>query len=495
MKLHVEGEINRYYVQTLCMIFFPGAKFAESEVSDKDTPEVFVRAAAKDNGIEAFSRMQLGDKAIESVKYVEFSDMWSRERTAKIAVGRAVFDCGEGLFGYTPAWGILTGVRPSKLASELLLSGSGIQKAKRILREEYFVNPKKASLAVNVAAAEYKIINQIKDRVCSVYISIPFCPTRCAYCSFVSYTSKRLLSLIPEYLLRLGREIDGIFETAASLGLRVVTVYIGGGTPTVLSPDRLRFLLGKICSHTDPKNLLEFTLEAGRPDTISAEKLAVAKEYGVTRISVNPQILNDDVLASIGRRHSVYDFFMAYDIAKKSGIRDINVDLIAGLPTDTFASFSKSFDKILELRPNNITVHTFCAKKSADILKSESEIYSRTGKTAAKCVDYSQVKSKIDGYRPYYMYRQKNTVGNLENVGFALPGTEGLYNIFMMEEVHTILAAGAGAVTKLVDFALPGEGTVKIERIFNHKYPYEYLSEKESDKTFERIKKFYDRDR
>ncbi len=491
MRLHVEGDINRYYVQTLCMIFFPGAKFAEDEEIDENTPEVYVKASTLPEGVEAYSRMKLGDKVFEASKFVEFRDMWSAERTAKIAVGRAVFDCGEGMFGYTPAWGILTGVRPSKMASELLLSGFGVQKAKRVLREEYFVNPKKASLAVNVATAEYKIINQLHDKVCSVYISIPFCPSRCAYCSFVSYTSERLLSLIPEYLERLGREIDGIFKTAAEAGLTVVTVYIGGGTPTILTPDQLRFLLGKINSHVNTNDLLEFTLEAGRPDTITAEKLAVAKEYGVTRISVNPQVLNDEVLHNIGRRHTVDDFYRAYEIARESGIRDINVDLIAGLPTDTFASFSRSFDSILELKPNNITVHTFCAKKSADILKSKSEIYSRTGKIAAKCVDYSQVKSKNDGYKPYYMYRQKNTVGNLENVGFALPGTEGLYNIFMMEEVHTILAAGAGAVTKLVDYALPGEGTMKIERIFNHKYPYEYLKEEETGKTFERIRDFY----
>ncbi len=493
MKLYVEGDINRYYVQTLCMIFFPGAKFAEDEEIDENTPEVYVRATMTDGGVEAVSRMKLGERVCEETRSVDFCDMWSRERTAKIAVGRAVFACGEGMFGYTPAWGILTGVRPSKMASELLLSGFGVQKAKRVLREEYFVNPKKASLAVNVATSEYKIINQLRDKVCSVYISIPFCPSRCAYCSFVSYTSDRLLSLIPDYLEKLGREIDAIFATAKEAGLGIATVYIGGGTPTILSHDQLRFLLGKITSHIDPKDLLEFTLEAGRPDTITAEKLAVAKEYGVTRISVNPQILNDDVLKNIGRRHTVDDFYRAYDIARESGIRDINVDLIAGLPTDTFTSFSKSFDKILELRPNNITVHTFCAKKSADILKSKSEIYSRTGKIAAKCVDYSQVKTKNEGYKPYYMYRQKNTVGNLENVGFALPGTEGLYNIFMMEEVHTILAAGAGAVTKLVDFALPGEGTMKIERIFNHKYPYEYLKEEETEKTFERIIQFYDK--
>jgi len=231
---------------------------------------------------------------------------------------------------------------------------------------------------------------------------------------------------------------------------------------------------------------MEFTLEAGRPDTITEDKLRVAKEHGVTRISVNPQTLSDDILKEIGRRHTKEDFYRAFELAKKSGIKDINVDLIEGLPGDDFKNFSETVDKIIELNPSNITVHTFCVKKASDALRNNSNVYSLTGGDAAKCVSYSQLKAKFAGYKPYYMYRQKNTVGNLENVGFSLEGSEGLYNVFMMEEVQSIFAVGAGAVTKLVKFDGAFAQNTRIERIFRPKYPYEYLKKEE---LFDRLKK------
>jgi oxygen-independent coproporphyrinogen-3 oxidase len=218
-------------------------------------------------------------------------------------------------------------------------------------------------------------------------------------------------------------------------------------------------------------------LEAGRPDTITKEKLDIAKKYGVTRVSVNPQTLNNDILREIGRKHTTEDFFNAYELAKSSGIRDINVDLIAGLPGDDFRNFSETMDKIIELDPTNITVHTFCVKKASDALKNNSNIYSISGGDAVKSVSYSQIKTKFAGYKPYYMYRQKNTVGNLENVGFAKEGHEGLYNVYMMEETQTIFAVGAGAVTKLVMSENNDDNGKKIVRIFSPKYPYEYLRE------------------
>ncbi|MBO5879239.1 MAG: radical SAM protein, partial [Clostridia bacterium] len=230
-------------------------------------------------------------------------------------------------------------------------------------------------------------------------------------------------------------------------------------------------------------------------DTITKEKLAIAKKHGVSRISVNPQTLNDDLLAEIGRKHTVEQFYNAYELARESGIKDINVDLIAGLPGDDFKNFSETMDKIIELAPTNITVHTFCVKKAADVLRKNSDIYSVTGHDAQKCVSYSQLKAKFAGYKPYYMYRQKNTVGNLENVGFSLDGHEGLYNVFMMEEAQTIFAAGAGAVTKLVSYKKIGDADSKIERIFNPKYPYEYLRKDDSQakKSFtEKVLEYYE---
>ena len=487
MILHLTGEINRYYVQTLCMVFFPGAKFSESEEITPETPIVSLSVSDVDPaGKRAYAVMTYRGKTTEAEETVFPDENITGDRVAKVAEGRAIFGAGKAMFGHIPPWGILTGVRPSKVASELLYSGRGILKSRKILRDEYFLNPQKAHLAVSVASTEMKLCKGLSADLCSVYISIPFCPSRCAYCSFVSYTSGKLLSLIPEYLKTLAVDIARMFETIRALGKRVATVYIGGGTPTTLSSEQLRFLLSQITACVDPDSLIEFTLEAGRPDTITAEKLAVAKEYGVTRISVNPQILSDEILESIGRRHTVDDFFRAYDIARNSGIKDINVDLIAGLPNDNFANFAYSVDKIIELAPSNITVHTFCIKKAADVLRENSDVYSLSGGDAAKCVSYSQLKTKFAGYRPYYMYRQKNTVGNLENVGYAKEGTEGMYNIFMMEEIHSIFAVGAGAVTKLVDYHRPNEGGSKIVRIFTPKYPYEYLENAQKSTEEER---------
>ncbi len=475
MILRIEGEINRYYVETLCMVFFPGATFSESEAAGVDVPEVTVCVRGEEDGSYATATIRVGDKAVTAEGFCECREDKSDTRIAKIAVGRAVLKAGKEFFSYTPPWGILTGVRPAKVASELIASGKGIRLSRATLRDEYFLNPRKAALAVSVAATEMKLTSRLPKDLCSIYISIPFCPSRCAYCSFVSYTSDKLLSLIDDYLVELYRDIDDIFSVIRELGLRVATVYIGGGTPTVLSPDRMARLLAKIGEHVDPTTLMEFTVEAGRPDTITMEKLSAILSGGAGRISVNPQTLSDDVLRAIGRRHTVADFFRAFAMAKEAGVPIINVDMIAGLPDESFRLFADSYDKILALAPENITVHTFCVKRSA-ALRQKDGIYAFASQDAAKSVDYSQIQAKMAGYRPYYMYRQKNTVGNLENVGFAFPGTESLYNIFMMEELHTIFAAGAGAVTKLVKRR---EGNTRIERIFMPKYPYEYLRDAE----------------
>ena len=476
MILKVEGDINKYYVQTLCMIFFPGATFGENECPGTDVPEVIVNVCKENDGSDtAFVSMRLNDRVCEATETVASNESIAVMEHAAVAVGRAVFAAGKELLGHIPPWGILTGVRPAKIASSLLSEGRGVLKTKRILRDEYFLNHQKAALAVSVATTEAKLLKKIEKNTCSLYVSIPFCPSRCSYCSFVSYTTPRLLSMIDEYLDALLCELDETFDVISAAGLKVNTVYIGGGTPTTLDSMQLRKLLSKINSRLDVSSLLEFTLEAGRPDTITKDKLDVAKEMGVTRISVNPQTLNDDILKDIGRRHTREDFFEAYRIAKESGIRDINVDLIAGLPGDDFKSFSETLDGIIQLEPTNITVHTFCVKKASDVLRNNSGVYSLTGGDAAKSVSYSQLNTKFAGYKPYYMYRQKNTVGNLENVGFSIEGHEGIYNVLMMEEVQTIFAVGAGAVSKLVDYHGPKANQTRIKRIFNPKYPYEYL--------------------
>ena len=480
MILKIEGTANTYYVQTLCMIFFPGSRFSADVLPSPETPEIFVRLTREADKMLGYATMKLGAKFVEA--YGEASptaDISAPDRLEKIALGRAIFSAGKALLGYTNAWGILTGVRPAKVANEILKSGADMNKAKRILRDEYFVNPKKAALAVSVAATENRLVRKLPDGLCSVYISIPFCPSRCAYCSFVSAATQKMLALLDDYLLRLYADIESTFAIIKERGLRVATVYIGGGTPTVLSAEQLTALLSQIRRFVDPETLFEFTLEAGRPDTITREKLSVAKEMGVSRISVNPQTLEENVLRIIGRRHTVDDFFRAYEIAATSGIRDINIDLIAGLPGDNFHGFSSTIDRILPLDATNLTVHTFTVKKAANIVNEEENYYSITGGDVAKSVEYSQLRTKAFGYKPYYMYRQKNTVGNQENVGYAKEGHEGYYNVFMMEELHSIFAVGAGAVTKLVRET--AEGKREISRIFNPKYPYEYLRDAEKN--------------
>ena len=490
MILKIDGNINKYYAQMLCMVFFPGSTFGENETSGEGIPEVTV--SVSDEGgesVSAYVSMKLNDKVCEATETVSRAEEVKIATHEAIAVGRAMFTAGRELLGHIPPWGILTGIRPAKIARKLLLLGNGVIRSKRILRDEYFLNSQKAALAVTVAQNEIKVLKRAPKNACSIYISIPFCPSRCSYCSFVSYTSKKLLSLIEPYVEALCDDLDRLFDTIEKVGLSVATIYIGGGTPTTLSCEQLERIFKKISERIDTSSLLEFSLEAGRPDTITAQKLAVAKSYGVTRVSVNPQSLSDRILCEIGRKHSVEDFYRAYAIAKESGIRDINVDLIAGLPGDDFKNFSETVERIIELDPSNITVHTFCVKKASDALKNNSNIYSVTGGDAAKCVSYSQLNTKVAGYKPYYMYRQKNTVGNLENVGFSKEGHEGLYNVYMMEEVQTIFAVGAGAVTKLVHMDPLSDEEGKIVRIFSPKYPYEYLADYKLRKAGENKKK------
>jgi len=485
MILKIDGELKPYYAQTLCMMFFPGVKFPEGEQSGPDVPEVHFFVRDYEDKSEAQVRLFLNGKIEEASDSYGLETNVDRSKARQLAAGSAFYQAASRMTGVCPPWGLLTGVRPAKIASELLRAGMDIPCAADWIRMHYHTTPAKARLAAEVSAAESRLITPDMVRKCSVYVAIPFCPSRCAYCSFVSYTSPKLLSLIPEYLTALKSNIHTVFEVIRSLQIPVSSVYIGGGTPTVLNEAQLQFLLETIASETDVSALEEFTLDAGRPDTITAGKLRRAKEYGVSRISVNTQTLNNDILAAIGRSHDADQFFRAYDIASSSGIRHINVDLIAGLPGESAESFSHTVNQIAALRPDNVTVHTFCVKKAAEIRQENSSVYDREGQEAAVSVDYSQKILMQDGYIPYYMYRQKNTVGNLENVGYALPGTEGLYNIYMMEEVHSIFAAGASAVTKLVSPA-DETGGVRIDRIFEAKYPYEYLKDYTGDAGQER---------
>ena len=321
----------------------------------------------------------------------------------------------------------------------------------------------------------------------SLYVSIPFCPTRCNYCSFVSHSIAQAKKLLPEYVENLCREIKMTADIANELGLRLESIYWGGGTPTTLSAQDIERICAEINGDFDLSDIREYTIEAGRPDTVTPEKLRVIKSAGVGRISINPQTFNDDVLRAIGRRHTVDDFVRVFTEARNAGFDNINTDLIAGLTDDTYESFCNSVDRAIELNPENITLHTLALKRSSTIVTHGVDVQS--GEIANKMLEYAQNKFYSSGYRPYYMYRQSRSLGNLENVGWCKEGYECLYNVFMMEECHTVLAVGAGAVTKLKD-----PYSRNIERIFNYKYPYEYNSRFDVlAERKEQIRDFYQR--
>lgn len=480
MRLELIGKINGTYVQTLCAMFFHGEKFPKDTLDNTRT----LKVVANDTpyGIECFCEFNVNGKFAKGTGFCPFGDE-PYERTSKTAVGKAVYEAGVTLTGKTIPWGILTGIRPSKVANELILK-HGEEKAYQILVARYLLSNEKAKLAIQIAKNENVILSLGSENTCSIYISIPFCPSRCTYCSFVSYATPKLYSLIPQYLDKLILDLKSTAKAIAKQGLKVISIYIGGGTPTILNEEQLDLLLSAINSSLDTSHLLEFTLEGGRPDTITENKLLIAKKYGINRISVNPQSLNDEVLEAIGRKHTCADFLDAFSLVKNSGIDHINTDLIAGLDKDSFESFKNTIDKIIELNPDNITVHSFCVKKSAQILKNDEGIYEKYDTDAVKSVKYAYEALTKNGYEPYYMYRQKNTISDLENVGYAKKNAFGIYNVLMMADAHTVFGIGAGATTKIVTCE---NGIIKINRIFSPKYPYEYLQDSKKGSKNEAI--------
>ena len=373
------------------------------------------------------------------------------------------------LTGFCPPWGILYGVRPARLM-HARCEKYGEEKAKELFRQD-LTDEKKINLAFEVMKRENKIISLSKENSFSLYISIPFCPTRCSYCSFVSHSIENAGDLIQPYVELLCKELEEIGNIAYSLNLNLETIYFGGGTPTTLSAPQLDRVLTSVEQNFDLSNLRELTVEAGRPDTITEEKLSALLSHNVGRISINAQSFNDDVLRAIGRKHSVLQTFKAFELAKKLGFNNINTDLIAGLSGDSLISFENSIKAAIDLDCANITVHNLSLKSGA-YLVTENEYFdiARKSETAAM-IDFAYGELKKSGYNPYYMYRQSKSLGNLENTGYAMEGFECLYNIFMMDETHSVFAAGAGAVTKL-----KRQSDNHIERIYNYKYPYEYIN-------------------
>ena len=388
--------------------------------------------------------------------------------------------------GIRPPWGMMTGVRPVRIIHDMRAAGATEQQIEDRFIGHFDCTRQRFDMAKRIADLQRPILEAARPMDCSLYAGIPFCPSRCSYCSFVSRTvgDKATRALVQPYVDCLCRELETMRQLAADCGLDVKTLYIGGGTPTSLSAAQLRQLMGKLAGLFDLGRLQEYTVEAGRPDCTDYEKLCVLKEYGATRISINPQTFSDQVLKNIGRKHTARDILDCFAAARRAGHGNINMDLIAGLPGDTVEGFRKSLKTAISLEPENITVHTLTLKRASNlVVEHRAAAYDDVARMLESCALLEQA-----GYVPYYLYRQKGTLQNLENIGWCKPGYEGLYNIYIMEEVHTILSAGAGGSTKLVQ---PGVRHARIERIFNYKYPTEYidhfdtvLSRKEGVKDF-----------
>ena len=389
------------------------------------------------------------------------------QRILKLAFYRA----GVEVLGKEPPWGAMTGVRPVKIPTKAMLAGATPAQAKAVLRKQYRVSPLRAELAMDCAKASLAVKRSLQPEEISLYVGVPFCPTRCTYCSFISADVKQALKLVGPYVDALVREIEAAGAALKQDGLRVKSVYFGGGTPTTLGAAQLDRVFSALEQHIDLSHCVEYTVEAGRPDTITPEKLAVLKKHGVDRVSVNPQTMEDAVLRAMGRAHTAQQVVDAYAQVRAAGDFLVNMDLIAGLPEDTVEGFRRTLDQVLEMQAENITVHTLALKRGSTLTTGENAPTLPQPGEVAEMLDYAWYRLRQAGYVPYYLYRQKFMSGSFENVGWCKPGCESVYNICMMEELQSILSLGAGGVTKLVDVTAGS-----IERRANPKYAHDYLA-------------------
>ncbi len=468
MKLYLTGHNYRYAVEQIMLALFPSARpeYPDGDPAPEDDcarvelseDPALCRVALQVNGRKT-EATQSGNTSLFHVKQ-------SKDREAQRIIKLAFYHAAMELTEERPVWGALTGIRPGTIMTRLLERGLSGEEAMEAFSRDYFVSPERAALCLDTARASLRTERALKARDVALYVGIPFCPTRCAYCSFVSQSVEKSMGMIPAFLKALRREIAATAAAAGALGLRPVAVYIGGGTPTTLSAPELSALLGWLREEFDLSAVREFCVEAGRPDTVTEEKLQALR--GVTRVSVNPQSMSDEVLAAIGRRHTAEDIRRAYALTRRTLACDVNMDLIAGLPADTPERFAATLDEVIGMGPENVTVHTLALKKGSRITEEDT---ARPGKDeVARMLDGAGEKLRAAGYSPFYLYRQKFMSGGFENVGWTKPGHESLYNILIMEELCTVLAMGGGGSTKLVD-----RRSGRIERVFDPKYPKEYV--------------------
>ena len=466
MKLCLINHNYRYELEKLIRLFFPFEKieFSETTETENDVAITIIE------GNTAKARLHLYGNTYEQTAPIDSAvDDTKKEYELKLAL--CLYDCLTKATGYTPDWGILTGVRPAKLFSRFKKS-IGEQEATAHFKNVFKVSDEKIALCKETVSEEDKITSLSQNNSFSLYVSIPFCPSRCSYCSFVSHSVDKAQHLIPKYVQLLCKEIEVTARIAKTNNLRLETIYIGGGTPTAISAEEIEKIMSTVSREFDLSFLREYTVEAGRPDTVTKEKLEVIKKYGATRISINPQTMNNEVLKTIGRNHTAAQTVDAFNLARKVGFKNINMDLIAGLPSDNLETFKNTVEQVINLNPESVTVHSLSMKRSSALTKNGEFSAIESGKEASFMVNYAKNRLSEKSIFPYYMYRQSKTIGNLENVGYAKKGFECLYNVYIMDETHTILACGASAVTKLRE-----PGGDYIERIFNFKYPYEYINQ------------------
>ena len=459
MNLYIINHSYHYELENLARLFYPNEKINVIKTDEEPAaPYIYTKKT---------DRLEV---EVRSGDFVQSADApLENEAEDERKVCELVYKILVTLTGVTPPWGMITGVRPVKLYRSLK-NTEGEQSADKYFTDKLFVSGEKLRLAKTTEAIEKKIIDLSAKNSFSLYIAVPFCPSRCRYCSFVQSSVERSKHLIEPYVGLLCEELKYTARIASDLGLRLETVYMGGGTPTTLSAEQLDRVLKTVRENFDCSTLRELTVEAGRPDTITAEKLYSLKENKVGRISINPQTLNNDVLKAIGRNHTAEQTVEAYNLARKIGFDSVNTDLIAGLLTDTVESFKDTLNRIVGLAPECITIHTLSMKRSATLTQDGASIDRESAVNTAEMLSYAFDKLTGNSYLPYYLYRQSRMVGNLENTGWSKQGFESLYNIYVMDETHTVLGCGAGAVTKLKEF-----GGSYLERIFNYKYPYEYI--------------------
>ena len=481
MPVVLIGNSFKYEVESTLKLFFSISRFAFSDNIEDAVGDNYV-VAGKD-GVRLYADVMLDGELTHSEK--SFADD-TQDPVFEHELCRLIFHLLIERTGIIPPWGLMTGIRPVKRVIDLMNRGLIKDEIFAQLTEKYEINRDKLELAYATAVNQQPILEKINTKAVSLYVSIPFCPTRCSYCSFVSHSMDSAIKLMPQYVDALCRELEITGRLVKETGTKIDTIYFGGGTPTSITADELRTIMECVAKNFDLDSVREYSVEAGRPDTITEEKLCVIKELGAERISVNPQTLNDDVLKVIGRKHTGEDFLRSYELARKVGFTNINTDLIAGLPTESADSFRNTLDRIIDLDPESITVHTLTLKRASTLFANRKDY---AYNPASEMVDYSIKKLMDNGYLPYYMYRQKNTLDNLENVGYAKKGFESWYNIFIMDETQTILGTGCAASTKLVY-----EGG-RIERIHNYKFPYEYINrfdqlmekKKETEECLKRI--------